>query len=191
MRRDKNLIRFNNALFSFCLFFLKPIIHLNAMLKKPFPPTIVMRHQRENLKKCSLRGLEMRPDFKFLTYPFDPFPAKLTSYILLAFDGPLMSEKDQDCGLIILDATWRYAEKMFRQLPLSHIPLRSLPPALKTAYPRRQNDCSHPGRGLASIEAIFASYFLLKRDLEGLLNHYHWKIPFLENNPLFTPLLPR
>ena len=36
-----------------------------------FPPTVILRHRKENLKKCSLRGLEERPDIHFFTYPKD------------------------------------------------------------------------------------------------------------------------
>ncbi len=147
-----------------------------------FPPTVILRHRKENLKKCSLRGLEQRDDFIFYTYPDGDFP-KFPDYILLDLDGEPLSPSDGDKGLLILDATWRYAGKMckFVESKQSWIK-RSIPPEWRTAYPRRQNDCPNPEQGLASIEAIYVSYNLLGRDTSGLLDTYHWKEDFLTKN---------
>lgn len=146
------------------------------------PPTVVLRHQRENLKKCSLRGLESRPDFKFFTYPYATLP-QLDSYIILALDAPSLSPQDQDQGLFVIDSTWRYAEKMLKFVENRvHLQKRSIPNHFRTAYPRRQDDCPDPERGLASIEAIYIAYFLMNRDVSGLLDGYYWKNQFLEIN---------
>lgn len=147
-----------------------------------FPPTYVLRHRRENLKKCSLRGLEIRPDFHFFSYPHSVLP-DLSNYMLLSFDGPLLSNADSERGLFILDATWRYADKMMRFVD-SHALLerRSLPREYRTAYPRRQEDCPLPEHGLASIEAIYIAYLLMERNPTGLLDMYHWKYEFLAKN---------
>lgn len=155
-------------------------------MQHPFPPTVVIRHRLENLKKCSLRGLEGRPDFIFLTYPYQTLP-DLPNYIVLTLEAPPLTEEDAEHGLLILDATWRYAAKMFR--PFEDNPrflFRSLPPHYRTAYPRRQNDCPDPLRGLASIEAIYLSYLLLKRETIGLLDNYYWRDKFLETNQIFS-----
>jgi pre-rRNA-processing protein TSR3 len=144
-----------------------------------FPPTIILRHRRENLKKCTLRGLEKRDDFLFFTYPQDSLP-DLSSHVLLSLDAPPLSIADRSYGVFLIDATWRYAAKISKQVsPVSPI-LRSLPPFYQTAYPRRQEDC--PERGLASIEALFVAYLILGRDPSHLLDTYHWKDLFLEKN---------
>lgn len=149
-----------------------------------FPPTVIIRHRLENLKKCSLRGLEDREDFIFLTYPYKELP-DLNGYIILAVDAPPLSTEDGDRGLLILDATWRYAEKMFRPLANQEKYLyRSLPSHYRTAYPRRQQDCPDPERGLASIEALFLAYKLLGRETKGLLDNYYWKDLFLKSNQI-------
>lgn len=146
---------------------------------KNFIPTIILRHRRENLKKCSLKGLEMREDLLFFTYPNATLP-DLSHYALLSFEGPLLSEEDRNKGLFLLDGTWRYAERMYRNTPqLESLPRRSLPPAIQTAYPRRQEDCEAPDRGLASVEALYIAYLLRGDDPKGLLDHYHWKEDFL------------
>lgn len=141
-----------------------------------FPHTIILRHQKENLRKCSLRGLESREDLTFLTYPKDFFP-DLPDYILLTLDAPPLSPEDSGRGLFILDGTWRYAAVMLRKAPTKFI-TRSIPSHFRTAYPRRQDD----ERGLASVEALFLAYHILGRDTSGLLDHYYWREKFFELN---------
>jgi len=149
---------------------------------QPFPPTYILRHQRENLKKCSLRGLEHREDYRFFTYPTSPLP-DTTGYLLLAIDGSPLQKSDCGKGIFLLDATWRYAAKMLSFVDSEQvIEKRSIPGGFRTAYPRRQNDCPNPEEGLASIEALYIAYILMSRDPTGLLDNYHWKDLFLEKN---------
>lgn len=150
-----------------------------------FHPTIILRHRKENLKKCSLRGLEKRADFIFYSYPVSvPLPS-FENYVVLSIDGPTLSLEDQNKGLVLIDGTWRYAKKMeaFLESKFS-FEKRSLPAHLLTAYPRYQNDCSDPNRGLASIEALFVAYRILQRDTSGLLDNYFWRDSFLGKNLL-------
>lgn len=153
-----------------------------------FPPTIILRHKRENLKKCSLRGLESRPDMIFLTYPTAIIP-NLDKYCVLTLEAPALTPADADLGLFLIDGTWRYAEKMAKSLPTPLV-YRSLPSHFKTAYPRRQLDCSDPERGLASVEALYLAYSILGRSTEGILDHYYWKESFKAklDNRLHDPL---
>ena len=141
-----------------------------------FPPTIILRHNRENLRKCSLRGLENREDLIFLTYPTSPLP-DLTNYIVLTLDGPPLTAADAHLGLFLIDGTWRHAKTMAKTIP-SGLIQRSLPSHIRTAYPRRQDDCPDPQRGLASVEALYMAYLILGRETEGLLDHYYWKDQF-------------
>jgi len=145
-----------------------------------YPPTVIYRHRRENLKKCSLRGLESRSDIQFFTYPKDPLPM-LDGYVVLEVGAPELTLDDAQLGLCLFDATWRYAEVMTRQSSqfLEKTVKRSIPNNIRTAYPRRQDDCSDPELGLASVEALFVAYHIMGRSTEGLLDHYHWKEKFL------------
>lgn len=169
------------------LYSITPHVIFLIYIMQSFPPTVVLRHQRENLKKCSLRGLETRSDFKFVTYPRGILP-ELSGYIILSLDAPPLSAEDSSCGLILLDSTWRYTEKMLKfvegSLASNKCPIikRSIPSHFRTAYPRRQDDCSDPHRGLASIEAIYIAYKLLGRSAESLLDSYYWKNSFFEIN---------
>jgi pre-rRNA-processing protein TSR3 len=147
-----------------------------------FPPTVVIRHRLENLKKCSLRGLEERLDFQFFTYPYTGLPP-LEGYVILTLDAPPLTRQEAHCGLLVIDATWRYAQKMIQPfLNRQDYLYRSLPSVCRTAYPRRQRDCPDPERGLASVEALYLAYHLLGRDTTGLLNNYYWNKQFLELN---------
>ncbi|MDF2550164.1 MAG: hypothetical protein K0S07_1231 [Chlamydiales bacterium] len=159
-------------------------------LMHPYLPTMIVRHQRENLKKCSLRGLEEREDMQFYTYPkcvktlsSESFESLASSYVCLTLDAPELSIEDASNGLFLIDATWRLAGKIHTQLKgIEGLKKRSLPASCLTAYPRRQDDCLDPTRGLASAEALFLAYFLLGRSTEGILANYHWKDAFLKQN---------
>lgn len=141
-------------------------------------PTLIWRHRKENLKKCSLQGLEGHPHLRFFAYPTDPLP-DLSSYIVLHVEGEPLSPLDADKGLLLLDATWRLSQKMAAKLP-QNLPKRSLQIPFATTYPRRQQDCPHPERGLASVEALYLAHLLLQKPLEGILDHYYWKESFLQ-----------
>lgn len=143
--------------------------------------TLILRHRRENLKKCSLRGLESRPDLHFFTYPRDPLP-DLSRYLLLDVAAPPLTSADASRGLFLIDGTWRLAMQMKKQCP--QLETRSLPTHFRTAYPRRQTECPDPETGLASVEALFLAHLILGRNTDGLLDHYHWRETFLKLNHL-------
>ncbi len=148
-----------------------------------FPPTFILRHRKENLKKCSLHGLEERADFCFFTYPIAELP-DLSHYLILSLDGVPLSKEDGNKGIFLLDGTWRYAAKMAHAHFKDKSCMRTLPGHFQTAYPRVQKDCPDPLRGLASIEALYIAYSILGRDTTGLLDHYYWKDLFLSKNQL-------
>lgn len=104
--------------------------------------------------------------------------------MLVMGGAPVISPADAELGLFMVDATWRYAEVMMKQIErdVAACQPRTLPAHFKTAYPRRQDDCSDPERGLASVEAIYLAYHLMGRDTEGILDGYHWRDQFLHNN---------
>lgn len=144
--------------------------------------TVILRHRRENLKKCSLRGLETRSDLAFYTYPVDTLP-DYSHFLLLKVGAPPLTIADRERGLFLIDGTWRLAQIMEKQLPWK-MEARSLPPGYRTAYPRRQTDCPDPESGLSSLEALYIAHLLLQRSTENLLDTYHWKNLFLQMNDL-------
>jgi pre-rRNA-processing protein TSR3 len=151
--------------------------------------TLILRHRKENRRKCSLTPLENDPGFLFLTYPKDPL-IDLSSYVLLSLEGEPLSENDSDKGICLIDATWRLASKMQKWLLSQQtLPLRTLPYGAMSAYPRKQTACQDPLRGLASIEALFLAHKILKKETKSLLDHYFWREDFLQKNELFLKTL--
>lgn len=146
------------------------------------PDTIIVVHPRERRSKCTVQPLRQRPGFVFYKHP--RAPQQLDGYVRLGLGGPILSEADKECGLLVLDGTWRWVEPMERLA--ASIPVRSLPP-LSTAYPRSSKVSENPDGGLATIEAIYAAYRLLGRDTTGLLDHYRWGNAFVEQNAAFWP----
>jgi pre-rRNA-processing protein TSR3 len=145
--------------------------------------TLILRHRKENLKKCSLRGLEKLPGFEFLSYPLKGEVPSFAGYLMLDIDGPPLTQADAGRSLLLIDGTWRYAKKMCAFVEAcGPIEKRSLPGGFQTAYPRCQEDCPNPAVGLASIEALYIAYWILNRDTSKLLDNYYWKDAFLEIN---------
>ncbi len=143
-----------------------------------YSPTVIVVHPKERRKKCSVEPLRSNQDFIFWKFP-QQGEEPLDGYVRLAMDAPLLSAADIDAGLLILDATWRYAETMEKDY--QNIPARSLP-VWETAYPRVSKNFEDPNAGLATIEAIFVAYQVLNRDTTGLLDEYYWAETFLRKN---------
>lgn len=149
-----------------------------------FLPTIIWRHRKENLKKCSLKNLETREDLLFFTYPKDKL-CDISNYVILSLNAPALTDIDADKGLLFIDGTWKYAEAMKKILSQDKkLQWRSLPNIYKTAYPRVQTGCPDPTHGLATVEALYLSYLITKKDPTGLLDYYHFKDEFLRINSL-------
>ncbi len=148
-----------------------------------YPPTVIVRHSRENPRKCSVLPLRGRPDLVFLPYPVQQRPP-LDGYLRLAADGPPLTAADAASGLLLLDGSWRWAASMTRDF--ADVPPRSLS-GWRTAYPRSSKQGTDPDNGLASVEALFVAYHVLGRPTAGLLDHYRWATEFLRLNGLVPP----
>ncbi len=152
-----------------------------------YPPTVIVRHPKENPRKCSILPLRGRADLVFLTHPVRQRPP-LAGYVRLAAEGPELSRADADCGLLVLDGSWRWAAAMTRDF--LDVPPRSLH-GYRTAYPRASKLGTDPDNGLATVEALFLAYHILGRPTAGLLDHYHWAEEFLRLNQLVPAGDPR
>jgi pre-rRNA-processing protein TSR3 len=149
-------------------------------MQTSFPPTFIIRHPKENPQKCSILPLKGRPDVVLLRHPVTVRPL-LEGYLRLAAEGPELSQADADCGILLLDGSWRWADSMTRGF--LDVPPRSLR-GYRTAYPRVSKRGTDPDNGLASVEALFLAYYILGRSTEGLLDHYRWAEEFLRLNGL-------
>lgn len=140
-------------------------------------PTTVIRHPKERIAKCSLRFLHDRPGMTFVrARPGFTFDA--TGFVLLAIDGPALSLADRAHPLLLLDSTWRWLPAL-RAVVVGAPFVRSIPPGIRTAYPRISKLFDDPLAGLASVEALYVAQRLLGNDDPSLLDHYHWKDEFL------------
>ncbi len=146
----------------------------------PVPVTLIVRHPKENPRKCSILPLKDRPDIVLLRHPVRERPA-LEGYVRLTAEGPELTAADADRGVLLLDGSWRWAEAMERDF--LDVPPRSLH-GYRTAYPRSSKLGTDPDNGLASVEALFVAYHLLGRSTAGLLDHYRWAEEFLRLNGL-------
>ncbi|MCH9634158.1 MAG: hypothetical protein S4CHLAM7_09010 [Chlamydiae bacterium] len=148
--------------------------------------TLIIRHKKENKKKCTLEPLKYKDEFQFYTYPGKFELPDLKPYVLLSIEAEKpLSMSDADKGIILLDGTWKYAQNMSKALFTNQpIVLRTLPKNFKTAYPRKQTHCLDPERGLASIEALYIAYRELGWCTKGLLDHYYFGENFLALNQL-------
>lgn len=142
------------------------------------PPTIFVVHPRERRSKCTIEPLRGRDGFVFWTFP-DIGPEPLDGYVRLGLGGDLLGPADRDRGLLVLDGTWRLAERMVP--PFAHLPVRSLW-RWQTAYPRQSKLFDDPSAGLATIEALYAAFVQMSRSTKGLLESYLWKDRFLSLN---------
>lgn len=145
-----------------------------------YPPTVIVRHPKENPRKCSVLPLRGRPDLIFLGFPVTHRPP-LEGYLRLAAEGPPLSAADAGAGILLLDGSWRWAAAMNRDF--LDIPPRSLH-GYHTAYPRISKQGTDPDNGLASVEALFIAYHILGRPTVGLLDSYRWAEEFLRGNNL-------
>jgi pre-rRNA-processing protein TSR3 len=148
-----------------------------------FPPTVIVRSPHENPKKCSVLPLKGRADVLFFSYPPNGIPP-LANYIRLVAEGEELTARESDKGILLIDASWRWADIMNRMF--LDIPPRSLH-NYQTAYPRRSKRGTDPDNGLASVEALFLAYHILNRPTEGLLDKYRWGDEFLRINGLDAP----
>lgn len=142
-------------------------------------PTIIVVHPKEKRSKCSVEPLRPREDFLFWKYP-NQGPESLENYVRLGIGGELISPADSEKGLLILDGTWKLAEKM--EQDYLDVPVRSLPSNWVTAYPRKSKIFEDPSAGLATIEALYAAHAHMGRPLEGLLDQYYWAEEFQNLN---------
>jgi pre-rRNA-processing protein TSR3 len=140
-------------------------------------PTVVIRHPKERIKKCSLRFLHGRPEFVFhrATRGFE-FDA--TGYTLLAVDAPELTVEDRGRPLLVLDSTWRWLPAL-EKCVIGEPVRRSIPRGVRSAYPRTSRLFEDPEGGLASVEAVYVARRILGDDDPGLLDGYHWREEFL------------
>lgn len=142
--------------------------------------TLILRHPKERLSKCSLEPLRGQDGYAF--YRSKPgLELDVGGKIVLAVDAPTLSKTDQGKELVLLDSTWRLLPDL--QACLVGEPVyRSIPGGFQTAYPRVSKIGDNPEAGLASIEALYLALRMMGDDRPEMLDGYYWKADFLEKN---------
>lgn len=139
----------------------------------------VIRHPKEKSRKCSLRFLEGHADFTFLRAHEDLiFDA--SGFMLLEMGAPSVSEADANLPILLLDSTWRLLPNLRAKVRGDYV-ARSIPPSIKTAYPRTSKMFADP-EGLATLEALYAALKLTGKPNVQILKHYPFARKFLEIN---------
>ena len=141
--------------------------------------TVVIRHPKENKKKCSLRHLCDNPNFVFFNAT-ENFSFDATGYTLLEIDAPPISEEDADRPILLLDSTWFLLPKIRTKVYGKFVP-RSLPASIKTAYPRVSKMHNDPS-GLATVEALYAAMRFIGKVDPSVIRQYSFAKKFLEIN---------
>lgn len=149
-------------------------------------PTVIIRHPRERLSKCSLTPLQGRAGIDFYRKTAH-FTFDATGYTLLSIGAPVLSEADAERPLLVLDSTWRLLPSL--EDCLVGKPVRRSLPQVPTAYPRKSKVGQDPAAGLASVEALYLAQRLLGNDDRSLLDDYYWKEAFLQGLDAFGILI--
>ncbi len=140
---------------------------------------VVVRHPRENTRKCSLRHLHGNPDFRFFRAS-EGFSFDASVYLLLEMDAPEISPADSGLPILLLDSTWALLPRMRAKISGNPI-LRSIPASIKTAYPRKSKLFEDPS-GLATIEALYAALKIMGTPDPEILRGYIFAKKFLDIN---------
>ncbi|MBI4603071.1 MAG: hypothetical protein HY721_14025 [Planctomycetes bacterium] len=160
---------------------------------------LVIQDHKENRKKCSLTPLERLPGVTFVRLPqpsADPRKAQVPSGVLLALEAPPLTREDaalaagEGC-ITVLDSTWARLPRLLKRIEPAkeaRVELRSIPPGVRTAYPRTSKLYEDPAAGLASVEALFLATVILGQPRLDFLQGYRWAEQFLRLNGLLDLL---
>jgi pre-rRNA-processing protein TSR3 len=143
------------------------------------PPIRILRDPRESPRKCSLVPLAGTPGIEFHAYRHDR-RVDAAGFVLLSPDGTPFEPSDRARGLFLIDCSWKKVAKLARVLDGACLPRRL--PELATAYPRKSRVFADPSGGVASVEALYATVYVLHGDDRALLRHYRWAERFLTEN---------
>ena len=141
---------------------------------------VVIRHCKENLKKCSMSHLHGHEGFTFLKAR-DGFAFDATGHVLLEIGAPPISPSDAGLPILLLDSTWALLPKLRSKISGTPI-LRSIPEGVKTAYPRISKLYRDPSAGLATVEALYAALKFSGISRPEILRGWHFAEDFLKIN---------
>lgn len=137
---------------------------------------VILYHPRERLSKCTLRPLWGRPDVRLTTWPdLSTIPADV---LHLAVDGPPLTPADAGRPILLVDGTWRQAERINGHLTFERRRLDGF----RTAFPRVSKLFADPSGGMASSEALYAASACLGAADPSWIAGYYWREEFVARN---------
>jgi pre-rRNA-processing protein TSR3 len=159
------------------------------------PPVrfVILQDHKENRRKCTaapLQGLAGIETIRLRPPRSPESPLEVPGGIWLAVDGPPLEPEDrklleEDGRVLVLDSTWARLGGLERRLYVRErrqAHRRSLPAAIRSAYPRRSKLFEDPPGGLATVEAVFAVTAILGEARWEVLESYRWAEDFLARN---------
>ncbi|MHC4599139.1 MAG: hypothetical protein ACYS47_09050 [Planctomycetota bacterium] len=138
----------------------------------------IVEHPKEKKTKCTMSLLKGREDLTFLAAEAAETTDWGDALLLDPAVDRLLGPRDAGKPLILVDATWRWAERVVRKLDCGRRRL----PTFETAYPRTSKLFRDPPGGLASVEALFVASLVMGRYDESFLEGYRWREAFLAEN---------
>jgi pre-rRNA-processing protein TSR3 len=138
----------------------------------------IVEHPKEKKQKCTVAILRGREGLRFVDSR-EIGGRDWGNALLLHVEGErVLDAGDAGRPLILIDASWRWAERVARKL----VAERRRLPEFQTSYPRASQVYRDPPGGLASAEALFVATLCLGGYDETFLEEYRWKREFLEAN---------
>lgn len=144
----------------------------------------VLMDKNENPRKCTIHPVKERADFHVRYFRGNRPIEKFESDCLLHVDGlDLSTLKEKNLrSLALIDCTWRKVSGALQRVEGNLPTLVRIPEGFVTAYPRRNKEGKDPDAGLATIEALFIAAAFLGQWDETLLDKFHFKDKFLQDN---------
>ncbi len=144
----------------------------------------VLMDHRENPHKCTIHPLKGRKDFHVRYFKGEGPIAAFQSDLLLHVGGECLSEwkEKTPSSIAVIDCNWKKVAGALTRVELPLPKLVRIPDGFLTAYPRRNKEGKDPEAGLATIEALFIAAAFLGVWDETLLEHYYFRMAFLEMN---------
>jgi pre-rRNA-processing protein TSR3 len=142
------------------------------------PKFFIVEHPKEKKHKCTVAVLRGRENLAFVTAEEAETMDWGDAILLDPSVDRVLGPRDAGKTLILVDASWRWAERVVRKIG---VPRRRLP-QFETAYPRTSKLFRDPPGGLASAEALFVASLVMGETDETYLDGYRWRDEFLITN---------
>jgi len=148
----------------------------------PILKVFIVNDHREQMSKCTLEpalpSLLQLCDLSIDVLGKGDIQELPKDGIVLSLDGSPLTYDDRDSPIILIDARWKYAKRILRQMETPGITTKRKIIGLRTGYPRKDA----PEDALSSLEALFSTLWTFGHYNPAILADYYWRKDFLEGN---------